>query len=228
MTDERWDAWRRLYADTWVVPGEVCIYLPRIVRTQQLWAPFTGWQRSELGILGEKEPCVEVVPSQSHSCCWMSQGCLGRIFSVGFEFLVPCSNCLGVEQQRQGQNFPQHRRGVPASSAQAEQSWLSCQQSCPLQEVVQKGERMGSPGNTALSRLPRRGFEGSSCKSFCLCLFKHGSLRGFFERGFLVCFFQVAGDVCLSCRWPAPRLSSVFAGAGNSKLPEQRGNIREI
>lgn len=56
--------------------------------------------QSELGILRETEPCVEVTPDLSHSCSWIPQGFPGSIFSVGFEFSVPCCNCLGVEQQR--------------------------------------------------------------------------------------------------------------------------------
>lgn len=75
---------------------------------------------------------------------------------------------------------------------------------------------MGSPGKTTVSRKPPESLRSPVlvAKAFVSAASNAAAWRGFFEKGFLVCSFQVAGAVCLSCRWPAWRLSGLFGGAG--------------
>lgn len=155
------------------------------------------WKRSQA-----QEPrlqlLLDIALQQEALLCWASVECL-----------VPCRNCPGMEQQGEEWHLPNQGMCVWASFAPAEEPWSSCQQSCPSQKLIQKEEKMGSLGkNCHLVLCPREPPKTAlAAKAFVSASSNTAAWRVFFERSFLVCFFQVAGVVCVSRRWPAWSLS---------------------
>lgn len=114
------------------------------------------------------------------------------------ECLVPCSNCPGMEQQGEDQNMSSQGKCIWASSAWAEESWLSCQQSCPLHKWMQEeGKKRVPQGKVLFSQCPGESLKTALvAKAFVSASSNTAAWRVFFERDFLVCFFQVSGVVC--------------------------------